>query len=258
MNKKEKTKVEFSVFCNQHEFDQKTDEYKKYLINIKSFNNSYIFYNQFYLINDLFENRIAYIHPNIESVTGYNHRDLLTYDQFLNFIHPDDSETVIDNSRMIISTCKQYKEKYEPFHPKIIFSIDFRYRHINGEYIKLNRQTTCFSIDKLGNLVFSIDLFTEVKNSINNKELKINLLEEVKYNFELDNILEKFHKRIRITKREIDILRLLSEGESATTIAKKLCLSIHTIISHRKHMIEKTGTKNTADLVRYAIKNGLI
>lgn len=60
------------------------------------------------------------------------------------------------------------------------------------------------------------------------------------------------------TKREKEVLELISQGMTNKEISEKLFVSDHTIISHRKNLILKFGAKNTADLVRIAMEKGLI
>jgi DNA-binding CsgD family transcriptional regulator len=54
------------------------------------------------------------------------------------------------------------------------------------------------------------------------------------------------------------VLQLISEGKSTKEIAALLFVSIKTIESHRKHLMEKLGLFTVADLTRFAIKEGLI
>ena len=61
-----------------------------------------------------------------------------------------------------------------------------------------------------------------------------------------------------LSVREIEVLKWVLEGLSSEAIADKMFISVHTVRTHRKHMLEKTNAKNTADLIRYAVKNGLI
>lgn len=61
-----------------------------------------------------------------------------------------------------------------------------------------------------------------------------------------------------LTERECEIVRLIAEGFSYTRIADKLHLSAHTVISHRKNLMQKLGVNSTAAVVMYAVKNGLV
>ncbi|HRN35842.1 MAG TPA: LuxR C-terminal-related transcriptional regulator, partial [Flavobacteriales bacterium] len=51
---------------------------------------------------------------------------------------------------------------------------------------------------------------------------------------------------------------LIAEGYSYTRIAEQLCLSAHTITTHRRNIMQKLGVNNTAALVLYAVKKGLV
>jgi len=66
------------------------------------------------------------------------------------------------------------------------------------------------------------------------------------------------HGREALSPREMEILLLICQGESNHQIADRLFLSKRTVDNHRANILEKTGCKNTASLVVYAIKNSLI
>jgi two-component system, NarL family, response regulator DegU len=64
--------------------------------------------------------------------------------------------------------------------------------------------------------------------------------------------------KLDLTEREREVLHLICEGLPTAEIAEKLFLSPRTIEGHRLRLLEKTGTKNTAGLVAFAFRNGLI
>lgn len=61
-----------------------------------------------------------------------------------------------------------------------------------------------------------------------------------------------------LSEREMDVLLGICRGLSTQEIADKLFLSKRTVDTHRANILEKTGSKNTASLVVYAIKNNLV
>ena len=65
-------------------------------------------------------------------------------------------------------------------------------------------------------------------------------------------------KSDKLSERETDVLVEICRGLSTQEIADKLFLSKRTVDSHRANILEKTGSKNTASLVVYAIKNNLV
>lgn len=63
--------------------------------------------------------------------------------------------------------------------------------------------------------------------------------------------------KIKISNREKEILKLICEGFSSNEISQKLFISIRTVENHRKSIFVKTKTKGLADLVVYAVRQGL-
>lgn len=61
-----------------------------------------------------------------------------------------------------------------------------------------------------------------------------------------------------LTGREKEILTLIASGSSNQQIAEKLFISIKTVQTHRAHILEKLGLHDRTELVRYAIRKGLI
>jgi PAS domain S-box-containing protein len=61
-----------------------------------------------------------------------------------------------------------------------------------------------------------------------------------------------------LTKRECEILQMITSGLSAKQIARQLNISDKTVRSHREHIMQKLNIHKTVDLVRYAMTNSLI
>lgn len=70
--------------------------------------------------------------------------------------------------------------------------------------------------------------------------------------------LKRRPEGIPLTSREIEVLQLIAQEFSNPEIAKKLFISIRTVDTHRRNLLEKLGLKNTAGLVKYAISKGLL
>ena len=100
----------------------------------------------------------------------------------------------------------------------------------------------------------TVDLFDAVIQITDAPELIINTIEKL---FSL-----KCHckpvSREQLTHREIDVLRCLAQGMLNKEIADQLNISTHTIVSHRKNIIRKTGIKSQSGLTIYAISNNII
>jgi len=79
------------------------------------------------------------------------------------------------------------------------------------------------------------------------------------FSFEVAIALRKIKENSPlITRREREALQLIAEGLTNAEISEKLFISIPTVNTHRKSLLEKFEVKNTATLISKAIKNGLL
>lgn len=75
---------------------------------------------------------------------------------------------------------------------------------------------------------------------------------------DLNNVTELPCDSIELSKREKEVLYFIAEGNTNTEIAEILFLSSHTVTTHRKNIMIKLGVKNTAGIVMYAVKSGIV
>ncbi|WP_341216760.1 response regulator transcription factor [uncultured Wocania sp.] len=77
---------------------------------------------------------------------------------------------------------------------------------------------------------------------------------------ELKATLERFKTKqlSNLSKREFEIIRLIGKGLNSKAIGETLFISRHTVDTYRRHILEKTGCKNSAELISYATRNNLI
>lgn len=61
-----------------------------------------------------------------------------------------------------------------------------------------------------------------------------------------------------LSAREREVLRLIAEGKSNKEVAQALDIAVSTVESHRKHLMEKLDLHNTADMVRFAVRKGVV
>jgi len=62
----------------------------------------------------------------------------------------------------------------------------------------------------------------------------------------------------KLTPRQIEVMKMVALGLRTRDIAEKLQLSVKTIESHRQEVMRRLGLRNMADLVRYAVRVGLV
>jgi len=69
---------------------------------------------------------------------------------------------------------------------------------------------------------------------------------------------ESVGKRNLLTNTELELIQLLMQGKTAKEIAELRCLSHHTVNTHRKNIFRKLGLNNVQELIKFALKNGLV
>lgn len=73
-----------------------------------------------------------------------------------------------------------------------------------------------------------------------------------------DEKKQRFHMQDPLTKRELEILKLICDGLSSKDISERLFISINTVETHRKRILLKLNVKNSVGFVKYAIENHII
>lgn len=103
-------------------------------------------------------------------------------------------------------------------------------------------------------------LFAIKRVADNNKyigtEFTMNMLAKYKASEGFSDSRQK--PNVELSDREMDVLQLIADGLTNIEIAQKLFTSVRTIETRRKKLLEKTGTTNTATLIRFAVNAGLI
>lgn len=89
-------------------------------------------------------------------------------------------------------------------------------------------------------------------------EIGLSLLDHFQLNRPIYIDTEAIYHRYDISERELMVLELISRGFTNAEIADQIFLSKRTVEGHRQQLIDKTKTKNTADLVRFAFQNRLL
>jgi DNA-binding CsgD family transcriptional regulator len=60
-----------------------------------------------------------------------------------------------------------------------------------------------------------------------------------------------------LSSREREVLQLVAEGKTSGESARRLSISIKTVETHRRNIVQKLGLHGTAELTKYAIREGL-
>ncbi len=119
-------------------------------------------------------------------------------------------------------------------------------------------------ISENGNPLFGLIMLTDLTNIKHDGSCKMSIYDSFDGTYQIVCCNDKtdldFHEiqKIKITKRESEVVLLLAKGFSSKQIADNLKISINTVSNHRQNLLHKTQSKSSAELVNFVTRNGLI
>ncbi|AYN01617.1 response regulator transcription factor [Chryseobacterium sp. 3008163] len=105
----------------------------------------------------------------------------------------------------------------------------------------------------------SYDEFIKSVNALSSNEIYVcEYAKKMMINF-ISNEQEKQSSSIKepLTRRELEILKLICDGHSSKDIGGQLFISINTVETHRKRILMKLNVKNSVGVVKYALENNI-
>ncbi|MCW3115248.1 MAG: hypothetical protein JWR18_3644 [Segetibacter sp.] len=209
----------------------------------------------YYYIFNVKESKFELISSEIKNVLGY-HPDEVDVAFLLSNIHPDDQPWFLNFENKVAEffatlspeQISNYKVRY-----------DYRIRTKGGGYIRILQQVVTIQYD--GNKILrTFGVHTDI-STIKQEGLPVLSFIGLNGNPSYVGVKVKdvFSRDvIKLTTREQQVLALLIEGKKSDEISHILFISKQTVNSHRKNLLRKTNSSNTASLTSMAIKKGWI
>lgn len=170
---------------------------------------------------------------------------------FYELLHPDDRELITKNQTRFLNFL--YNQPIDQ-RKKYKLCEDFRMKDTKDVYIRLLSQLQVLELDLAGNIwltIDTVDLSPDIDIYRPSNSILVNLETRERMNFSEPN-------HVKISKREKEILQLLSKGASSKEISNRLFISINTVNNHRKNIIQKLNVANIAQAVRLGATLGII
>jgi DNA-binding CsgD family transcriptional regulator len=210
--------------------------------------------NQFLCVFDMINMRIEFTSQGSLQLLAIKPDDLTPY-HFKEATHPEDL------NRNELGLAKLFKLGHELFVSKkgeILISTNFRFRNITGNYTNQLVQCYLFYTAIPKDAVYLININTDISWCKWCKKTRSG------FHYYLGNDLSYFRypdEELLMTgnifsDREFEIIKLVHEGLDSEQIAEKLFLSKHTVNTHRKNILEKTGKAHISDLIYYLQERG--
>jgi DNA-binding CsgD family transcriptional regulator len=225
-----------------------------------------------FYISCLGKDRFLYMDDYFREFSGYPNEQFIkgSMDFWFSLICPDDMEAVsaaIIESHKGLMSISLDKEKPKPL------VLTYRFKHADGHWVAIQdtRYLVSFNENKvIDKVLCRFETMPEQQTPANDldellkKEKSCTRLLETAIVFQEAKNKQPFDSHEvnpsptplfgGLTKREKEILRLIGEGLSTKMIADKCSISVHTVESHRKHLLEKLDAKNSMELIGKASK----
>lgn len=216
-----------------------------------------VFADQAIRILDNSTHQYLYINEATPNLMGYSTEELRKGGLAFGHrkTHPWDLLQVVLFS---VKLMKQFKKLSDIDKLNSRCSFDIRIRHKDGDYRRIQQHVYTLSLTeekKPGLLMIVSNDITQYK-----KGTKIQYVFGVTRGSRFDILLNgetKPHSS-PLSERELEIVNLIAHGNKEADIGEQLHISVQTVKTHRKNILSKTNSKNTAELIRMAMMEGWI
>jgi|SRR6478735_2141810 len=191
--------------------------------------------------------------PNIENIFGHNVEQLrgLSGAEFaISMFYPEHLNILIQNNEVHLKYYMEYAAVKRIQDTKASFTA--KIRKSDGNYIWTLLQTMILEENSDGMPVRTFGFITDLSDiKIDNK---VDFVFSIKNNGEpgYDTLYSTHYdgtEQVILSRREIEILNCMSKGLRTLDIAEKLSISAHTVATHKKNILKKTGKENIVELL---------
>ncbi|MBC8767088.1 PAS domain-containing protein [Arenibacter sp. BSSL-BM3] len=213
----------------------------------------------YYILN--FEDlKMEFVNEGTREVLGIGPEEF-TMEKVFSLMHPEDLEKMHEKEALAFDFSLNRISKDDILLYKIVYM--FRMLHADGAYRTILHQVKALSASGDGKIQQVLGIHTDITYlniPFHQKVSFIGTNRPSYYNISPKNIFNPndIASRSIYSKREIQIIKELAKGKKFIEIAKQLFVSPHTINTHKKNILRKSGCKNTPELIAKCIMDGVI
>lgn len=246
----------FIKFLSEFKYDEKDLDYNVIPHYIKTLQSMAQVSNSGVHVFDLNKKESVFYSSNFGNLLGYHPSDYehKNYQFFESKMHPDERLQLAINGISLLKMFNAFS-----MDEKLNYKVIDEYRMLNAEnkYVRIIEQYQVLELDKKGQMWLMLSIVDISPNQDDHADaIRCQLL-----NFRTGNVipLEIPPKaELGLTKRELEILKLVKQGLLSKEISDKLSISVHTVNTHRQRVLEKLDANNSFEAVIFASKFGLI
>ena len=151
------------------------------------------------------------------------------------------------------------EEKLAAYNPDILIINPLLIAYdANEQFLKICRDFSNVIPVALVNSYVDASILKQFKDVIEINDGKQKVVTKIFNLLNDNNISQDKPESVELSNRETDVLVALVKGMTNKEISDKLFISVHTVITHRKNIIRKTGIKSVSGLTVYALLNNLV
>lgn len=199
---------------------------------------------------------------NIRLLTPYTKKEWINKDSFfwMNTIHPEDQGFVAASIAMMVKVQEAMTEKQAD---SIRINIYCRMLDANSKFRWVLIQFPKNYFNSMGQISSTLILTTDLSHLEIELKCKATVIDATNNKFNFFSTSHETQKLIplnvpSISKREHEIIILMTKGLNSPEIAEKLFISYHTVENHKRNLRQKTKTKTSAELIHYIWSHNLI
>jgi DNA-binding CsgD family transcriptional regulator len=225
-------------------------EYKKLLDGL------FLFPNQFAYVIDYTLGEIK-AHKGFDSLLGFRPDQINLLFFYRSHFYPKDQPLLDEIIYRAIEWGSTISTK--PF--EIFYQIDYRVMKADGSHIRVMRQSTILETDENGAMVSTLSICTDISHLKMEGKIVGRVEGPSSQMAQFDDLTNGGNitsRKIEISVREAEILSLIAIGKTSQEISNTLNISLHTVNTHRRNILEGSGYRNMTQLIMEALKQGLI
>lgn len=214
----------------------------------------------YYYILDFENLELNMVSDSVRSILGIE-PDVYPVSKLLEIVHPEDIEKMHEKETAAGEFLFNKIPKEQIPHYKVVYLL--RMRHANGSYKTILHQSKTIVLSNDGKIQQTLGIHTDVTYLNMPIDHKISFISNrypsyhsLQVGEELD--LNNKSSLDAMTKREKEIVKLLSLGKNFNEMAKVLNVSPHTVNTHKRNILKKSNCHNTTELVARCIREGTI
>jgi DNA-binding CsgD family transcriptional regulator len=242
---------------NRQQFENDDIDYNQFDTHISFLKQLAIVENSSMSVFDIYKKKYSFVQNRFLTILGLNPKEMIERGPqfFYTIMHPDEVPFIIQTQYLFTDFLLKLPV-YQRKDFKMIY--DFRLLDKNKNYIRFVNQMLPLELDKKGNLwlmLITHDMVASQTNVFKSQRKVVNVKTNELLSFPEDSEADK---KNNLTKREIEILGLLAKGMASKKIANELFLSVNTVNNHRRSILEKTNSENTAMAIQYGQSLGIL